>query len=56
MLQYLIAKIESGIVHEGCKDRAVWLGDLSNCYSVKSAYKLLAEASNSGDQLPYKKA
>jgi hypothetical protein len=39
MLQYLIAKIETGIVLEGCKDRAIWLGDLSNCYFVKSAYK-----------------
>jgi hypothetical protein len=55
MLQYLIGEIRSISFRDWRRDRTVWLPDPSNCYSVKSAYDFLSEASNLGTTSLYKK-
>ncbi|XP_045800040.1 uncharacterized protein LOC123894168 [Trifolium pratense] len=55
MLQYMMDEIGSVSFQLGNRDHVVWLGDPSKSYSVKSAYKVLTEDSNSENQLPFKK-
>jgi hypothetical protein len=55
MLHVLIEELGTVVFRTGNKDRLIWLDDSSKCYSVKSAYKVLTEDNNMGNQTPYKK-
>jgi hypothetical protein len=44
----MIVGLEQVTVMEGSKDCIVWVEDLSNFYSVRSAYNVLMEDSNPG--------
>jgi hypothetical protein len=49
------AEIRAVAFQRGHDDCMVWLVDASNCYSIKSAYKVLTETNNPGNQLPFSK-
>ncbi|WJX25232.1 hypothetical protein P8452_14294 [Trifolium repens] len=51
----ILMEIRSISFREGRRDRTVWLAAPSNCYSVKSAYGFLSEASSLGTTSLYKK-
>ncbi|XP_058768446.1 uncharacterized protein LOC131642190 [Vicia villosa] len=51
MLRHLICEIGTAAFRNEGPDSTMWPADLSNCYSVKSAYSILSEAPNPSSQI-----